>query len=118
MHGYYSLYSNDAWYKGESARAEVDTWADVHQNYWRARQYRRRFTMAGDELHPERSDRIDRQYGNHYYTNVGASDTVTIRVGVRLYCHAKASGGRSRLNFQTGGADYVYVPYVYWYLHN
>lgn len=118
LHGYYSLYSNDAWYKGEYARAEVDTWAEVHQNYWRARQYQRRFTMAGDELHPERSDRIDNQYGISYFTNVGQSDMVTIRVGVRLYCRAKANGGRSKLNFQAGAANYVYVPYVYWYLHH
>lgn len=118
LHGYYSLYSNDAWYKSEYARAEVDTWVDVHQNFWRSRQYQRRFTLAGDELHPERSGRRDAQYGDHFYTNVGENDTVTIRVGVRLYCRAKASGGRSRLNFQTGAANYVYVPYVYWYLHH
>lgn len=118
LHGYYILYSNDSWYKGEYARAEVDTWVHVHQNYWRPRQSERRFTMAGDELHPERSGRIDRWYGHHYYTNVGVSDPVTIRVGVRLYCRAKASGGRSRLNFQAGGANYVYVPYIYWYLHH
>jgi hypothetical protein len=73
--------------------------------------------MAGDELHPERSDRIDRQYGISFYTNVGERDVVTTRVGVRLYCYARASGGRSRLDFQTGAANYVYVPYVYWYLH-
>jgi hypothetical protein len=118
LHGYYSLYSNDAWYKGEYARAEVDTWVDAHQNFWRARQYRRRFTLGGDELHPERSDRIDGQYGHHYFTNVGANDTTTVRVGVRLYSRAKASGGRSKLNFQAGGANYVYVPYVFWYLHH
>lgn len=118
LHGYYSLYSNDAWYNSEYARAELDTWVDVHQNFRRDREYRRRFTMAGDELNPTRSDRIDRQYGNSFYTNVGESDTVTIRVGVRLYCRAKAEGGRSKLNFQAGAANYVYVPYVYWYLHH
>lgn len=117
LHGYYILYSNDTWYKSEYARAEVDTWVDVHQNYWRSRQYRRRFTMAGDELHPQRSGRRDAQYVNSFYTNVGENDMVTIRVGVRLYCRAKANGGRSKLNFQAGGANYVYVPYVYWYLH-
>jgi len=117
LHGYYSLYSNDTWYKSEYARAEVDTWVDIHQNYWRSRQYRRRFTMSGYELHPDRSGRIDAQYVDSSYTNVGENDTVTIRVGVRLYCKAKANGGRSKLNFQAGGANYVYVPYVYWYLH-
>ena len=117
LHGYYNLYSNDTWYKSEYARAEVDTWVQVHQNYWRSRQHRRRFTMSGYELHPERAGRMDAQYVDSSYTNVGENDTVTIRVGVRLYCRAKASGGRSKLNFQAGGANYVYVPYVYWYLH-
>jgi hypothetical protein len=118
LHGYYSLYSDDEWYNGEYAKAVVDTWTDVHQNFWRSRRYHRRFTLAGDELHPSRSDRIDQQYGNHYYTNVGAGDTVTIRVGVHLYCYARASGGRAKLNFQAGVGNYVYVPYIYWYLHH
>jgi len=73
--------------------------------------------MGGYELNPERSGRRDTQYVNSFYTNVGENDMVTIRVGVRLYCRAKASGGRSKLNFQVGAANYVYVPYVYWYLH-
>ncbi|MEE9554290.1 MAG: hypothetical protein V3W18_08345 [candidate division Zixibacteria bacterium] len=118
LHGYYSLYSDDNWYNTVYARAEIDTWAQVHQNFWRARQYQRRFTMGGYELHPTRADRIDRQYGVQYYTNVGENDTVTIRIGVRLYCQAASSGGRSLLNFQAGSANYVYIPYVYWYLHH
>ena len=118
LHGYYSLYSDDAWYKGENARAELDTWVDLHQNYWRSPQYMRRFTMAGDELHPERAGRIDSQYGHFYSTNVGEGDTVTVRVGLHQYCQAQASGGRSRLNFQGGEANYVMVPYVYWYLYH
>jgi len=117
LHGYYCLYSDDAWYKGEWARAEVDTWVDLHQNFWRARDYQRRFTLAGDELHPQRCGRIDSQYTTSYFTNVGAADTVTIRVGVRLYSAAQANGGRSRLDFQAGAANFVFVPYVYWYLH-
>jgi hypothetical protein len=118
MHGYYCLYSNDEWWNSEYARAELDTWVDLHQNFWRGRQYRRRFTMAGDELHPERCGRVDSQYSHAYFTNVGAGDTVTIRVGAQLYCKARASGGRSKLNFQAGAANYIYVPYVYWYLHH
>lgn len=118
LHGYYSLYSNDEWYNSEYARAEVDTWVDAHQNFWRGRSYSRRFTLAGDELHPSRDGRIDGQYAHSYFTDVGEGDTVTVRVGARLYSYARASGGRSRLNFQAGNANYVYVPYVYWYLHH
>ena len=118
LHGFYTLYSNDTWYKSESATADLDSWVDVHQNYWRNRQYAGRFYMSGDELHPERSGRIDTQVGHSYYTNVGEADTITIRIGVRLYCRGKANGGRARLDFRSGGANYVYVPYVYWYLHH
>ncbi|UCE66320.1 MAG: hypothetical protein JSU85_16005, partial [Candidatus Zixiibacteriota bacterium] len=82
LHGWYSLYSDDNWYNTVYARAELDTWAQVHQNFWRSIQYQRRFTKAGYEIHPEAEDRIDRQYGVHFYTNVGESDTVTIRIGV------------------------------------
>jgi hypothetical protein len=74
--------------------------------------------MGGDELHPTRYGRIDGQYANSYYMNVGANDTVTIRVGVQLYCYARASGGRSKLDFRAGAANYVHIPYVYWYLHH
>ncbi|NNF97844.1 MAG: hypothetical protein HKM93_00555 [Desulfobacteraceae bacterium] len=118
LHGYYSLYSNDAWYKGEHAKADLDTWVDVHQNFWRSRSTNDVFYMSGDELHPTRSDRIDRQSTMRYYTSVGEGDPVTIRVGAQLYCRGKASGGQARLNFQSGGANYIYAPYVYWYLHN
>lgn len=117
FHGYYSLYSNDTWYNSEYVRAEVDHWVDVHQNFWRSRQYVRRFTLSGYELHPTRSGRIDAHYAQHYYTNVGSGDTVTIRVGARLYSYARAGGTHSVLNFLSGGANYISVPYVYWYLH-
>lgn len=116
LHGYYCLYSDDEWWNSEYARARLYTWVDVHQNFWRGRQYRLNFSMGGDELHPTRCGRIDRQYGHYYSTNVGAGDTVTIRVGAKLYCYARASGGQSRLNFQSGAGNYVYVPYVYWRL--
>jgi hypothetical protein len=118
VHGYYSLYSNDEWYNGEYAKSVLKTWVDLHQNFWRSRQYRTRFALAGDELHPTRSGRIDSRYCHIYYTSVGESDMVTIRVGVNLYCRARASGGRARLDFQAGAANYIYVPYVYWYLHH
>lgn len=118
MHGYYSLYSNDTWYKSEYAKAELNTWVDAHQNYWRSRDFRRRFIMSGYELHPTRADRIDRFYSHSFYTNVGERDLITIRSGVQLYCRGKANGGRAKLNFQAGSANYVYVPYVYWYLHH
>lgn len=118
LHGYYCLYSDDEWYNSEYARAELDTWVDLFQSYWGARQYRRRFTMSGYEIHPKRCGRIDGQYGHAYYRAVGERDTVTIRVGVRLHSKARASGGQSRLNFQAGAANYVKVPYVRWYLHH
>lgn len=118
VHGFYSLYSNDTWYNREYARAELDTWVDLHQNYWRGRQYQRWFTMAGDELHPTRSGRIDEQRTHSYSTDVGEGDTVTIRVGARLYCRAKADGAHSTLDCQEGAANYVYVPYVHWYLRH
>ncbi len=118
LHGYYILYSNEKWYTSGYARAELDTWIQVHQNYWRPRHSHRRFTCAGDELHPTRSGRIDGQYGCSYTTNVGEGDLVTVRVGVRLHCYARASGSFTILNFQAGAANYVYEPYLYWYLHH
>lgn len=117
LHGYYSLYSDDEWYNSEFASAQLHTWVDLHQNYWRSRDYRLRFSLGGDELHPTRSGRIDGQYCQYYYTDVGESDPVTIRAGVRLYDYARAGGSHSKLNLQAGSANYVYVPYVYWYLH-
>lgn len=118
LHGYYNMYSDDEWYNSEYARADLHTWVDAYQHFWRARQYRLIFRRGGDELHPTQYGRIDGQYGNSYYANVGASDTVTIRVGVHLYCYARASGGRSKLDFRSGAANYVHIPYVYWYLHH
>ena len=118
LHGFYSLYSNDNWYKKENAAADMDTWVDLYQNFWRSRQYVDRFNMSGSELHPERSGRIDMQAVQTFFTNVGEKDLITIRVGVKLKCRGKASSGRASLDFSTGGANYVYVPYVYWYLHH
>jgi len=118
LHGYYSLYSDDEWYNSEHASAQLHTWVDLHQNFWRSRDYRLRFSLGGNELHPTRSGRIDSQYWQSYYTDVGQSDTVTIRVGAKLYDYARAGGSHSKLNFQAGSANYVYVPNVYWYLHH
>lgn len=116
MHGFYNLYADDSWYKSEKASAEVQTWMDLHQNFWRPRSYRTRFRMAGDELHPTRFGRIDAQFSHGFHTAVGEGDIVTIRVGVRLNCYAKANGGRAKLDFRAGNANYVHVPYIYWRL--
>ena len=118
LHGWYHLYSNDHWYNSAYALADLRTWVQVHQNFWRGRQYRRQFYMRGDELHPTRCGRIDRLCRHSYYTNVGAGDTVTIMVGAYLHCYARAGGNHSILDFMTGAANYVYIPYVYWYLHH
>jgi hypothetical protein len=115
-HGYYNLYADDSWYKGEFASAKMQTWMDVHQNFWRPRSAITRFYMGGDELHPLRYGRRDEQYMHGYHTAVGESDIVTIRAGIRLRCEARASGGRSILDFRAGNANYVLVPYVYWRL--
>lgn len=117
LHGYYHLYSDDEWYNSVYARALLQTWVEVHQHFWRPRQYHSRFDLGGYELHPTRYGRIDTQYSQAYYTDVGAGDLVTIRVGARLYCYAKAGGSHSILDFQAGNANYIHVPYVYWYLH-
>lgn len=117
LHGYYHLYSDDQWYNSAYAKAEIHTWVDLYQNFPRYRQYSRRFTIGGNELHPTRYGRIDRAYSHSYYQYVGQGDTVTIRVGVRLYCYARDCGSHSILNFKSGAANYVRVPYVYWYLH-
>lgn len=116
LHGFYSLYADDTWYKSEKASAKICTWIDVHQNFWRTRNYTTRFHMSGDEIHPTRYGRMDYQYAHGYHTPVGEGDPVTIRVGVRLHSYGKASGGRSTLDFQAGNANYVKVPYLYWKL--
>lgn len=115
LHGYWNVSSDDKWYNSSRGRVEVDTWMDVHQNFWRSRQYRRRLTVAGDDIN--RWGRIDRQYHHGYYTNVGANDTVTIRVGLHHYAYARSSNGRARVDFLSGSGNYVWAPYVYWYLH-
>lgn len=118
VHGYYSLYSNDEWWNSEYARATLHTWVDVHQNFWRPRQYAKRFNMQGDELHPTRYGRIDTYYPHTYRTTVGSSDTVTIRAGALTDCYARAGGTHSILNLLSGNANYIYIPYIYWYLYH
>jgi hypothetical protein len=114
LHGFYNLYADDTWYKSEKAEAKISTWVDVHQNFWRTRNYATRFHMTGSELHPTRYGRMDHQYAHGFHTPVGEGDPVTIRVGVRLFSYGKASGGRSTLDFHAGNANYVKIPYLYW----
>lgn len=117
FHGYYHLYSDDEWYNSVYARALLQTWVRVHQNFWRPMQYHSRFDLGGYELHPTRYGRIDTQYSQAYYTDVGAGDLVTILVGAHLHSFARACGSYSSLDFQAGNANYIHVPNVYWYLH-
>jgi hypothetical protein len=118
LHGYYSLYADDTWYKTEQAEAKVSTWIDVHQSFWRTRSYATRLRISGDEMHPTRYGRMDDQYAHGFHTQVGEGDPVTIRVGARLFSYGKASGGRSTLDFQAGNANYIHVPYLYWRLEH
>ena len=118
FHGYYHLYSNDEWYNSEYASARLHSWIDVYQYQWISRQYQTLFSLGGSELHPTRNGRVDTRYTQSYYTNVGANDRVTIRVGAYLNCYARAGGSHAILDFRSGTGNYIYVPYVYWYLHH
>lgn len=117
LHGYYSLYSDDEWWKGERALAEVETFVRAHQGRWRSRQLQRRWHMSGDELNPTRYGRIDRLCEHIYAVHVSAGADVHIMVGVHLRCEGRASGGRALLDFSRGADNYVYSPYVFWFLH-
>ncbi len=114
VHGFYHLYANDEWFNDEYACAELHTWCDVHQNFWRVRQYRGHFRHAGPEFHPFRG-RLDTQYTHEYLTDVGEGEPVTIRVGIRLYCSARANGSASLMHF-IGDENYVHFPYIFWNL--
>jgi hypothetical protein len=117
VHAWWSLYSNDTWYSSKYARATLKTWVDVHQHWWRSRQYTTRFTKGGDEIHPTARGRIDSNYFHIYETNVAAGDKVTIRIGVYAYGRAKGGGSHAVMDVLTGSGNYFYVPWVHWYLY-
>ncbi|MBN1188805.1 MAG: hypothetical protein JXA46_03555 [Dehalococcoidales bacterium] len=117
VHGYYYLYSDDDWYNDVYAYVVFTPWIQIHQNVWRPRNYYPGLVCGGQEIHPVRYGRIDKQYSYSYFTQVGEKDTVTISIGVYLYCKARASGSLSVLDFKTGDANYIYIPYIHWSLY-
>ncbi len=117
VHAWWSLYSNDTWYSSKYARVSLYTWVDLHQHWWRSRQYAQRFTKGGDEIHPTQRGRIDAGYFHVYEANVAHSDTVTIRVGVQAYGRAKGGGSHAAMDVMSGSGNYFYVPHVHWYLY-
>jgi hypothetical protein len=117
IHAWWSLYSNDTWYSSKSAYASISTWIDLHQHWWRSRQYIRRFSRGGDEIHPADRGRIDASCYHVYETNVAHSDTVTIRIGVEAFGKAKGGGSHAVMDVLSGAGNYFYVPLVHWYLY-
>jgi hypothetical protein len=116
LHGWFSLYSDDEWYNDVYTHATVDAWCDSYQHFWSPRTYQLQFNLGGPEIHPAYANRIDHPLSITHSRNVGEHDTVTIRVGIKIYCFAKASAAHSIVDFLTGDANYVWIPYVYWKL--
>ncbi len=116
LNGFHALYSDDEWWNMEYASAKVNTWIQCFQVFPRHRQWRRRFTMRGDELHPAQLGSIVQNLGHDYRIPVAANIPVFINVGVKLRSFARAGGGHSMLDFRTGPRC-VRIPFVQWVLH-
>jgi hypothetical protein len=118
FHGGYSLFADADGIMRAEAKAEIGTWVDLHQNFWRGRKDVSHLKLAGQEIHPTQAKRIDHSYAQTYYAQVAPAVPITILVGVRLYSEARAGGTHSVLDFKFGAAGYIYMPYVYWNLQH
>jgi|GEM_PF-1809947 len=111
--GFYIVKANDKWYNSKFARVKVSAWTNVYQYNWKGWNNIDVLNVGDDNINVNRRFDADRNMYTSYL--LGGGDWAYIRCTIGLYAYAKGSGSYAKLDFATGVANYLCVPYCYVY---
>lgn len=111
--GFYIVKANDKWYNSKFARVKVSAWTNVYQYNWKGWNNIDVLNVGDDNINVNRRFDADRNMYTSYL--LGGGDWAYIRCTIGLYAYARGSGSYAKLDFATGAANYLCVPYCYIY---
>ncbi|GBE52333.1 hypothetical protein BMS3Bbin14_00803 [bacterium BMS3Bbin14] len=111
--GYYIVKANDRWYNSKYAKVTVSTWVNVRQYNWKGWNHVDVLNVADDNINVNRRFDTDRYMYTSYL--LGGGDWAWISCVIGLYAYARGGGSYAKLDFATGNANKLCVPYCYAY---
>ncbi|GAB3325422.1 hypothetical protein GCM10027299_23510 [Larkinella ripae] len=110
FNGFYIIRADDGFWDSKEANARISLSAVGYQYNYKATASTNVFSMGNDNINV--NDRFDGWRTMYYSTLLGA-DQAYLRVTASFYVYARGGGSHAQLNFSTGNANYIGVPYVY-----
>ena len=109
-HGFYILYADDGFWDSKEAHARINQAAVGYQYNYKAGANTNVFDMDSQNINV--NDRFD-GWRTMYYSDLLGADRAYLRVTSSFYVYARGGGSTAQLNFATGNANYIGVPWVY-----
>lgn len=109
FHGFYILKADDGFWDSKEARARIDISAVGYQYNYKSTGSTNVFDMGSQNINV--NDRID-GWKTMYYSSLFGADRAYIRVTASFYVYARGGGSTAQLNFSTGAANYIGLPWI------
>jgi len=110
FHGFYILYADDGFWTSKEAHARIDLSAQGYQYNWKANDSTNVFDMDSQNINV--NNRFD-GWRTMYYSDLLGADRAYLRVSASYYVYARGGGSYAELNFASGNANYMGIPWVY-----
>jgi hypothetical protein len=102
--------ADDGIFTSKRAQVDINLIARGYQYNWKGTSSTSVLHRAGDNINV--NDRFDGWRTFNYSTLLGA-DSAYLLVTAEFYVYARGGGSHAELNFASGSANYIGVPYVY-----
>jgi hypothetical protein len=109
-HGFYILYSDDGFWDSKEAHARIDMSAVGYQYNWKGPSSTNVFDIDSQNINV--NDRFD-GWRTMYYSDLLGADQAYLRASSSFYVYARGGGSYAELNFSSGNANYIGMPWVY-----
>lgn len=112
FYGFYILYADDGFWDSKEARARIDLSARGYQYGYKPQSSNNLFNTSGNNINV--NDRFDGWRTMYYADLLAGGDQAYLLVSSSFSVYARGGGSHAELNFSSGAANYIGVPWVYW----
>jgi hypothetical protein len=111
-YGFYILIADDGFWDSKEARAKIDLSARGYQYGYKPQSSNNLFNTGSQNINV--NDRFDGWRTMYYGDLLAGGDQAYLLVTSSFSVYARGGGSYAELNFSSGAANYVGVPWVYW----
>jgi hypothetical protein len=111
FNGFYIVRADDGFWDSKEAHVRIDLSAQGYQYNWKPSSSTNVLDIGSQNINV--NDRFDGWRTMYYSDLLGGGDTAYLRVTSSFYVYARGGGSYAELNFSSGSANYIGVPWVY-----